>query len=373
MLKTWSVAPMPALSLRAGIVALLLLGSLAAGYWLGWDPPVVFLLFVPVALAGWWFRYEIALAVAVLATVLPALAERLADAPGLDSAGWAGVLLAGALLARVTFLERTRRREAETQAAAYAALEARCQDLEEVYRRQGRFLQIAAHEFKTPLTIILGAADLIQLQGARMSEERLRALVATLPLAGRQLRLLIDNLLDQGRLERGSLDVAQDLIDFPLLAREAVAAVAVGADAGRVSVDCADGLAEVYGDAPQLGRAVVNLVSNALKYSPPDSPVQVRVAPRGAGVALAVVDEGPGIAPAEQERIFDPYYRGPAAVAGRSTGSGLGLSIVRETVRRFGGRVEVQSALGTGSTFTIWLPASGERACPPDIAESRGT
>lgn len=367
MLKTWSIAPMPALSLRAGIVALLLLGSLAAGYWLGWQPPVVYLLFVPGALAGWWFRYEVALAVAALAALLPALAERLADAPGLDGAGWAGVLLAGALLARVTFLERTRRRQAAAHATAYAALEARCRDLEEVYRRQGRFLQIAAHEFKTPLTIILGAVDLIQLRGAHMSEERLRALVATMPLAGRQLRLLIDNLLDQGRLERGSLDLAQDLIDFPLLVRDAVAGVAVGPDAGRVGVDCAEGLPDVYGDAPQLLRAVVNLVSNALKYSPPGSPVRVQVAPRGAGVALAVVDEGPGIAPAEQERIFDPYYRGPGASAGRSAGSGLGLSIVRETVRRFGGRVEVQSTPGAGSTFTIWLPTAG------DSVESRGT
>jgi two-component system, OmpR family, sensor histidine kinase KdpD len=273
----------------------------------------------------------------------------------------------------VTFLEQARRRQTQTQAAAYAALEARCRDLEEVYRRQGRFLQIAAHEFKTPLTIILGAVDLIQLQGARMSEERLRALVATMPLAGRQLRLLIDNLLDQGRLERGSLDLAQDLIDFPLLVRDAVAGVAVGADAGRVSVDCAESLPEVYGDGPQLQRAVVNLVSNALKYSPPGSPVHVRVAPRGAGVALAVVDEGPGITAAEQERIFDPYYRGRAAVAGRSTGSGLGLSIVRETVRRCGGRVEVRSAPGAGSTFTLWLPAMGERPCSPDIAAVRGT
>jgi signal transduction histidine kinase len=373
MLKTWSVAPMPSVSLRAGVVALLLLAGLAAGYWLGWQPPVVYLLFVPMALAGWWFRYEIALAVAALATLLPALAERLTAAPGLDGAGWAGVLLAGALLARVAFLERTRRQQAAAHAAAYAALEARCQDLEEIYRRQGRFLQIAAHEFKTPLTIILGAVDLIQLRGARMSEERLRALVATMPLAGRQLRLLIDNLLDQGRLERGSLDLAQDLIDFPLLVRDAVAGVAVGADAGRVAVDCAESLPEVYGDAPQLQRAVVNLVSNALKYSPPDRPVCVRVAARGAGVALAVSDEGSGIALTEQERIFDPYYRGPGTGAGRSTGSGLGLSIVRETVRRFGGRVEVQSAPGAGSTFTIWLPATGERPGPADGTGSRGT
>ena len=373
MLKTWSVAPMPAVSLRAGIVALLLLGSLAGGYWLGWQPPVVYLLLVPMGLAGWWFRYEIALAVAVPAILLPAVAGRLTNAPGLDGAGWAGVLVAGALLARVAFLERTRRQQQAAHAAAYAALEARCQDLEEVYRRQGRFLQIAAHEFKTPLTIILGAADLIQLRGARMSEARLRAIVATMPLAGRQLRLLIDNLLDQGRLERGSLDLAQDLIDFPLLVRDAVAGVAVGPDAGRVAVDCAEGLPEVYGDAPQLLRAVVNLLSNALKYSPPDSPVRVRVAAQGAGVALAVADDGPGIAPAEQQRIFEPYYRAPGAVAGHSVGTGLGLSIVRETVRRFGGCVEVQSAPGAGSTFTLWLPATGARPGTGDNTEPRGT
>ena len=89
MLKAWSVTPMPAVSLRAGIVALALLGSLAAGYWLGRQPPVVYLLFVPALLAGWWFRYEIALAVAVLATLLPAWAERLADAPDSTARGGA--------------------------------------------------------------------------------------------------------------------------------------------------------------------------------------------------------------------------------------------------------------------------------------------
>ena len=283
------------------------------------------------------------------------------------------MLLIAALLARLAFLERTRRREQAAHRAAYAALEARCQDLEEMYRRQGRFLQIAAHEFKTPLTTILGAVDLIQLRGAYISEERLRAIVATMPLAGRQLRLLIDNLLDQGRLERGSLDLAQDLIDFPLLVREAVAGAAVGPDTSRVVVDCAEGLPEVYGDAPQLLRAVVNLVSNALKYAPPDSLVRVQVARRGAGVALAVVDSGPGIAPAEQERIFDPYYRGSGAAARHTAGSGLGLSIVRETVRRCGGRVEVRSTPGAGSTFMIWLPATGARPGTAAGTEPKGT
>src|SRR5690349_15712520 len=96
MLKTWSVLPMPALSLR----------------------------FVPLVLAGWWFRYEIALAVVVLAALLLAIAGSLTDAPGLDGAGWAGVLLIGALLARVAFLERIRWQQQAAHTAAYAILEA---------------------------------------------------------------------------------------------------------------------------------------------------------------------------------------------------------------------------------------------------------
>ena len=103
--------------------------------------------------------------------------------------------------------------------------------------------------------------------------------------------------------------------------------------------------------------------------------MRVRVARQGVGVALAVVDSGPGIAPAEQERIFDPYYRGSGAAARHTAGSGLGLSIVRETVRRCGGRVEVRSTPGAGSTFTIWLPATGARpgAAASAESESRGT
>jgi signal transduction histidine kinase len=131
-----------------------------------------------------------------------------------------------------------------------------------------------------------------------------------------------------------------------------------GEQRDRVRVICSYPLPEIYGNAQLLAHAVGNLLSNALKYSPSDSPVELRIAPHGDGISIAVRDEGFGIAEADQAHLFEPYYRGHHPAGRRLPGTGLGLSIVRETTRRFGGHVAVESALGQGSTFTIWLPAA---------------
>jgi signal transduction histidine kinase len=276
-------------------------------------------------------------------------------APDLATLALAG--LVGALLVRLVYLERARVRDRAAYLAEQEDWQGRYGDLETAYARQGRFLQIAAHEFKNPLTVILANAELLLMCDEATLAAPARARAAGISPAARQLRLMIDNLLDQGRLERGSLDPAHDLIAFERLAQEAVETVA-GEGRDRIRLECVSPLPEVYGNAQLLLHAVANLISNALKYSPADSPVYLHIAPGGDGVSIAVQDGGYGITEADQAHLFEPYYRGQVPAGKRPPGTGLGLSIVRETTRRFGGQVSVVSAPGEGSTFTIWLPAA---------------
>ena len=118
----------------------------------------------------------------------------------------------------------------------------------------------------------------------------------------------------------------------------------------------APGLPLVHGDGPQLQRVVVNVLENALKFSPPDRPVTIRLTARGEFVQVAVSDCGPGVAAADAERIFEPFSRGGGS--GDVPGSGLGLAIARGLARSNGGELRLAPADGGGATFVLTLPAA---------------
>ena len=140
---------------------------------------------------------------------------------------------------------------------------------------------------------------------------------------------------------------------------EAVAAAESPADAAgvRVELSIADGLPAVSGDEAALRRAFLNLIGNAVKYGASAGWVGVRASANRGRVEVAISDRGIGIAPSEQEKIFEPFYRTPDVVAAQIQGAGLGLSLVKRIVEAHGGRIAVTSAPGQGSTFTVTLPA----------------
>jgi signal transduction histidine kinase len=154
------------------------------------------------------------------------------------------------------------------------------------------------------------------------------------------------------------------------LVSDAVQQTALDAERAGVTVevDIAGELPPLVGDGPSLQSAVQNLVGNAVKYAGADRWVRVRVAPGGAGarreVHIAVEDHGPGLDAEEARRVFEPFFRGKDAVANQIQGSGLGLSLVRRIVEAHGGRVELATRAGHGSTFTICLPADPARLSP---------
>jgi two-component system, OmpR family, sensor kinase len=252
---------------------------------------------------------------------------------------------------------------------ARAASEAESRRSEE---RMRRFVADASHELRTPLTSIRGFAELHR-QGAVTDPEEVSRLLGRIEDEARRMGLLVDDLLllarlDQQRpLQRAPVDVATVAAEAVEAARAQAPDRTVDLEVAPDAADRAGGLT-VDGDEPRLHQVVGNLVDNALAYSPAGTPVTVRVGPVVRDgrhlVSLEVADRGPGLTPEQSERVFERFYRTDAARSRARGGTGLGLSIVAAITRAHGGRVEVDSAPGTGSTFRVLLP----EATPPGRA-----
>jgi two-component system sensor histidine kinase KdpD len=169
----------------------------------------------------------------------------------------------------------------------------------------------------------------------------------------RRLDRLVGNLLDLSRLQAGAAQPEQDVWQLEDLVVGALDEL--GADARRVEITFSDESAAVRVDAGQIRRVLVNLVENALKYSPPGEPVRVQVAATPSEAVVRVIDHGPGVPVEERELIFEPFHRGIRS--GRAAGAGLGLAIARGFAEANGGRVAVESRAGQGATFVLVLPA----------------
>jgi two-component system, OmpR family, sensor histidine kinase KdpD len=208
-------------------------------------------------------------------------------------------------------------------------------------------LRSVSHDLRSPLTAIVAAGEALS-SPSLGSEDRLE-LADTIAHESRRLTRLVDQLLDLARLEAGTAEPREDWCSLDEVIRAAVE------DAGapdRVRLAIAPDLPLLRADPGQLRRAFANLIENALRYGD-DDPVSVRARVSGGRILMRVVDQGPGIPLAEQERIFAPFYRGPGA-AGQ--GSGLGLAIVRGLLEANGGHVRVESLPGQGTSFVIELP-----------------
>jgi two-component system sensor histidine kinase KdpD len=213
-------------------------------------------------------------------------------------------------------------------------------------------LRAVSHDLRSPLTAMVAAGE--ALGSAALPDEDRRELAAAIASEGARLTRLIEKLLDLSRLEAGTAEPRRDWTSIEEVIRAAVEAV--GAGPGRVSLVLDNDLPLVDADAAQLERAFANLLENALRHSD-GFPVSVRARVSGGRLLVRIVDRGPGIPLAEQERIFEPFYRAPGA---RDTGSGLGLAIVKGFIEANGGRVHVESLPEQGTSFVVALPL------PPD-------
>lgn len=265
----------------------------------------------------------------------------------------------GDLVEALNTMASTLQRQMEEQAAHAAALQ-------ELHRLQTEFVATASHELRTPVTAIRSYAEALMrpditdpalrqecLQGIDRSSARLAALVRTL--------------LDVSRIDSGRIPVSLRAVDAEVAARAAIAQAAPQAPE-RVRLAVMPDVPPVRADPERLEDILANLIANACAYSPPDAPVEVRIARDGAVVAIAVQDQGIGIPEAEQERIFERFYQVQRGPERRSGGSGLGLYIARAYAEAMGGRIHVRSRPGQGSTFTVTLPAA-DAAGVADVVE----
>ena len=231
-------------------------------------------------------------------------------------------------------------------------------DAERASRAKSEFLSRVSHELRTPLNGILGFAQLMALDREHPLAGTQARRLGSVQRAGRHLLDLINDVLELTRIERDGFELAQEPVDLDAALRASLALVQPLADDRRIAIAAPPRSgAWALGDARAIEQVLMNLLSNAVKYSPADGAVQVALARDGARLAIAVRDEGEGLTEAQRARLFQPFDR-LGAERHKIEGSGLGLVIARQLAETMGGRIEVMSAPGAGSTFTLWLPAS---------------
>lgn len=235
--------------------------------------------------------------------------------------------------------------------------------LDEAFANQRQFIQEASHELRNPLAVIRTNLE-VTLTDPDASTDDLRHTAEVVERSTDRMTRLVDDLLLYARNETPSLD--RDPVDAAALVHEAADEFRAPAEARGLTIswEASPGLL-VTGDRNALRQALANLLANATRLAPPGTQVRARAGREGPWIWLAVDDQGPGIAPDDQERIFQRFWRGDAERAGGEKRSGLGLTIVRQIVEAHGGEVKLVSVLGHGSTFAIWLPALVGEPAPP--------
>lgn len=233
---------------------------------------------------------------------------------------------------------------------------------EEATRYRDEILAAVSHDMKTPLAVLLGFVDMLEDHDHDPAE--LEKVHGSIGRQVRRLRRLTTQFLDYVRTEAGH---ELSLTPRPVDLQRVVEAVASSLPhSGRIEVDLSDPLPPVLADESRLDRALANLVSNALKYAPGDTPVTITAQVVGPHVEVSVTDRGPGIPPDEQAHLFDKFVRGPGDTG--VEGSGLGLYMTRRIMRSQGGEVRVASRSGQGSRFTLILRRA-DVADEPDAAD----
>jgi signal transduction histidine kinase len=237
------------------------------------------------------------------------------------------------------------------------------QQAEDALRVRDEFVSIAAHELKTPLTSLIGRAQLA-LKRIRSSDQadpaKLENLVESVVTQAGKLSRLIGQLLDVSRLKGGKLSIERETVDLVELLHESVNSVHVGANNHTITLQTPERMvAEI--DPIRMEQVIINLINNAVKYSPSGTEVTVFLTwPDAETVELCVQDQGPGIPVTERDQIFDRFYQGGQSMTA-SGGMGLGLYICREIVELHGGDVLAEFPEGGGTRVIVRLPLSQAR------------
>jgi PAS domain S-box-containing protein len=227
---------------------------------------------------------------------------------------------------------------------------------QELGELKSRFVSMASHEFRTPLTAVLTSADLIaEFPGGHQQAQRLKY-VAHIRTSVQHLNTILEEFLSVGRIEEGKIEAHPGNLNLTSLVRDTVADVQSLLKAGQVidwQVVCP---VPVWLDASLLRKILMNLLSNSLKYSGQNSVITVRAGCQPKQLTITVQDQGVGISQEDQAHLFEQFFRAPSVVS--EPGTGLGLYIIAKYVELMGGTIDLHSILGEGTLVTIRLPLS---------------
>ena len=241
---------------------------------------------------------------------------------------------------------------------AHGELEAQNRELERVNEEKTRFLSTVSHELKTPLTSMLAFTDILKRDKSRHLTKRELEHLTVIQRNGNRLSILIDDLVDVAKFDAGTLQIS--MIEFDV--RELLGDILKSFEpimegkAQELQLMAPEGPILIYGDQARLAQVITNLISNASKYSPEDTAIIVDMNVAGDRLGISVSDSGQGISEEDQDKLFMPFFRAERDVASAVPGTGLGLAISRSIVELHDGEINVESELGSGSTFWISIP-----------------
>jgi signal transduction histidine kinase len=227
-------------------------------------------------------------------------------------------------------------------------------------RDSAELVAIVAHELRSPLTSVKGFTATLLSKWERFNDEQKRVMLETVNSDADRVTRLIGELLDVSRIDAGRLELHKQVVDVAAAARKSVAGiVAAGEDPARFVINDAVALPEIWADPDKLDQVIGNIIENALRHG--SGTVTISVEPRGDGVDVSVADEGEGIAPEAEQRVFAKFWRG--ATRG---GTGLGLFIAHGLVDAHGGTITAGRGPHGGALVRFWLPAGTPAFAAPD-------
>jgi signal transduction histidine kinase len=290
---------------------------------------------------GLYSRLAAPLLVGVRPIGMVAILRRERDAFGPDEVELAGLL--GRLVG--TAVQNIR---------AYAAERETVEELRRLSTLRADFVSLVSHELRSPMAAVIGAARTLQERWRELTPEQRASFLALISDETSRLATLIGDVLDTSRIEAGTFTYSFTDVDVAELIRESVAAIGLGQDEVTVVARAGDAVPRVRADRERLKQVLLNLIENAVKYSPAGGQVDVNAWAENGRVLVAVEDHGPGIPSEHQGLIFEKFGR--ANVGGGKPGSGLGLFIASSIAEAHGGKLGVRSAPGQGAVFTLELP-----------------
>ena len=248
-------------------------------------------------------------------------------------------------------------RVAEQTKKLYDEVQENYRKLKDLEQLRDSLVHMVVHDLRTPLTSLLTGLQSVSALGSLNPEQD--ELLSISVEGGRTLLDMINELLDVSKMEEGSFVLERSPIDVSMLAEHARSQVAVLAENKRLTltIDLAPDLPSIQADEDKIRRLLVNLLGNAIKFTPESGAVALRASHDGAGIHISVTDTGEGIPPESFEKIFEKFGQVENRQAGRKMSTGLGLTFCKMVAEAHGGKIWVESELGHGSTFHVVLPS----------------